>query len=290
MTPELIEAAREISRILDKDFRIQSARPLSGGDINEVYAIETTEGTKCLKLNSEKRFPGIFKAEFDGLKTLASSGSIKVANPVANGVAQGEGFLLLDYISSGLPKTNFWEDFGGQLANLHKQSNHSFGLNSNNYIGSLIQNNAEINDWDQFFYEYRIQPQVSLAIKKGFLEKTDVDTFERFRYHLKEIFPIEPPALLHGDLWNGNYMIDSAGDPVLIDPAIYYGHREMDLAMTKLFGGFDRKLYQSYNEQYPLELGWEERIPYYNLYPLLVHLNLFGSGYLSSVRQIIKKF
>jgi len=154
----------------------------------------------------------------------------------------------------------------------------------------LLCNNHKHNSWTDFFREERLEKQVRLARNNDIIDKRVVSAFDNFYAKLDNVFPKEPPALLHGDLWAGNFMVNEVGAPVVIDPAVYYGNREMDLGMTTLFGGFDRQFYISYNNYFPLENGWEKRLDYCNLYPLMVHVNLFGGSYVSSVLSILKKF
>ncbi len=154
----------------------------------------------------------------------------------------------------------------------------------------LYQSNKKHDNWIDFFRTERLEKQVKLARDHNRMGKTVVQSFENFYRALPEIFPIEPPAFIHGDLWGGNFMTDENGAPVIIDPAVYYGHREMDLGMSQLFGGFDHAFYEAYHHHFPLEKGWQERVDYCNLYPLMVHLNLFGGGYLNSVQSILRKF
>jgi len=163
-------------------------------------------------------------------------------------------------------------------------------LDHNNYIGSLHQSNQKHDKWVSFFIEERLNPQLKLAYDSGKINSSILEKFEVMFLVLEEIFPVEKPSLLHGDLWSGNLMTDNFGNPCLIDPAVYFGFREMDLAMTTLFGGFDSEFYESYQRINHLETGWQERFDICNLYPLLVHVNLFGEGYLSSVKNILKRF
>lgn len=155
-------------------------------------------------------------------------------------------------------------------------------------MGSLPQSNKKQARWNDFFIEERLKKQVLLA--REYFSSADLISFERLYARLDELLPVEPSALLHGDLWGGNYMVSSDGKACLIDPAVYYGHREVDIAMTTLFGGFDEQFYISYNEEYPLEINWQQRLDIFKLYPLLIHLNLFGSGYLGSILSIIRRF
>ena len=199
-------------------------------------------------------------------------------------------FLILKYIKSGIKTPTFWYDFGKQLANLHKHTVNFFGLDYNNYIGSLIQRNNKHSSWTEFFINERLSYQVKMARDNKRVDKDTISSFDRFYNRMDSIFPVEPPALLHGDLWSGNYMVNENGQPVIIDPAVYYGHREMDLGMSQLFGGFDNQFYTSYHNHFPLENGWKERLQFCNLYPLMVHVNLFGGTYLNSVKEILRKF
>jgi len=229
--------AQTISDSIHEDFQITKSTPISGGDINEVFQLETSLGIKCIKINTESNLPQLFETELKGLQELAASNTLNVVQPILCGATNNNSFLLLDFIETGTPGDNFWTDFGIQLAKMHQQSSTHFGAQHDNYIGSLKQLNEQREYWHEFYYECRLAPLISMAIQLNLLESVDLEHFENFRLKLPELFPEEVPALLHGDLWNGNYMVNTVGEPVLIDPAVYYGHREMDLAMTKLFGG-----------------------------------------------------
>jgi fructosamine-3-kinase len=177
------------------------------------------------------------------------------------------------------------------LARLHKTTQNTFGLHYDNYIGSLTQSNTPPADsWTEFFIHQRLEPMLKMAVDSGKAEPDLIPKFESLYSKLDEIFPQEKPALLHGDLWSGNCMADDNGDPVIYDPAVYYGHREMDLAMTKLFGGFESEFYEAYQEEFPLEKHWEQRIAICNLYPLLAHVNLFVGSYIQSIKNIINRY
>ncbi|NQU35795.1 MAG: fructosamine kinase family protein [Bacteroidetes bacterium] len=284
------EVEIKLTEYLGRKTIVDSYVPIGGGSINETYKISTSEGLFFIKKNSASSFPQMFEKEAIGIKTLGASKEINVPEIIGTGEIDNIAFLILNYIKPGIIMPSFWGDFGKQLSNLHRHTSDKFGLNYDNYIGSLHQINTQHCTWSDFFREERLEYQIKLARDKGEIGKITVAAFERFYKHLDNIFPIEPPALLHGDLWSGNFMVNENGQPVIIDPAVYYGHREMDLGMSQLFGGFDNQFYISYNDHYPLQQGWEERLQYCNLYPLLVHVNLFGRSYLQSVKAILKKF
>ena len=276
------------SRTRNVPVNILKASSLSGGCINSVSRLETSIGDFCIKYNLRDRYPGMFTSEADGLEFLNSAGEIPVPGVICTGEAGSYAYILLEYIDSGRKIPLFMQDFGRSLARLHRHTSESFGHAIDNYMGSLPQSNARHASWPSFFTEERLKRQVSLAGE--YFSPADLAAFERLYARLDELIPAEPPAMLHGDLWGGNYMVSPDGRACLIDPAVYYGHREADIAMTTLFGGFDEPFYASYNEEYPLVKGWRQRLDIFKLYPLLIHLNLFGSGYLGSITGIIRKF
>jgi fructosamine-3-kinase len=259
---------------------------LSGGDINDVFLLKTASETFVLKTNSASKFPGMFEAEEKGLKLLQNTQTFFVPKVINRGCVNDKAYLVLEHIDSKTPTTNFWETFGHSLAELHKNTAASFGLDHDNYIGSLSQYNAHRESASVFYIEQRLLPQWKLAYDKGFRLGDEAQFFRS----ISDRIPKEPPSLLHGDLWSGNYMVSHHGEPALIDPAVAYGPREMDLAMMQLFGGFPSQVFTSYNSQFPLQENWKDRIPLWQLYYLLVHLNLFGSSYLSQVKSILKRY
>ena len=283
-----------LEKTLSKHFiagtKIIEVSPVGGGDINEAYRLTTTAGLFFVKKNSASLYPQMFQKEALGLEELAHTDEIPVPEIVLSAEIYDDAFLVLKYIESANKSHDFWDDFGKRLANLHKHSADQFGLDHSNYIGSLYQSNNQHNTWTEFYREERLEPQVKLARNNGKAGRDIVLAFDRFYNKLDELFPKEAPSLVHGDLWGGNFMVNEQGKAVIIDPAVYYGHREMDIGMSRLFGGFSDDFYTAYNRQYPLEKGWRKRTDYCNLYPLMVHVNLFGGGYLGSVKSILKKF
>lgn len=275
---------------ISPSFTILSAESLPGGCINQVHRISTSGGDFCVKFNNRHTFPNLFECEAAGLGLLKNTEVIKVPEVIFTGTAGDYSFILLEFIAAGRKRDDLMEDFGRSLALLHLNSEDYFGLDHDNYMGSLQQSNEQHDDWISFFIDERIERQVNLAHSKKLLTNGHISGFSKLCYKLPSLLCNEPPALLHGDLWNGNYMISEEGKAALIDPAVYYGNREADLAMTQLFGGFDNDFYESYNESYPVISGWKERILIYQLYPLLIHLNLFGRSYLGQIEDVLEKF
>lgn len=267
---------------------------IGGGCINDAHRAETTEGSFFVKYNSASRYPGMFAAEARGLELLKEGNAVYVPGVIGNGEEGAYSVLVLEYIESGLQQNDFWTNFGAGLARLHQnlpdREEKGFGLDHDNYIGSLPQHNTRHASWIDFFVTERLEAQLRMARDMGNAGPELSQMFQRLYKHISDFFPEEPPALLHGDLWSGNYMIGNDGQAAIIDPAVYYGHRYMDLGMTQLFGGFDRAFYASYNEAYPLESSWRKSMDIANLYPLMVHVNLFGGVYLNSVKAVLRRF
>jgi len=272
----------------DCGFAITKYQQVHGGDINHSYCLFTRDSRYFLKVNDANRYPGMFEKEARGLNRLAENFRARIPRVIKYGVIKQNQYLLLEWIETGQPKENSWERFGAALATMHQQQQSYFGWEEDNYIGSLVQRNEKHEKWNSFFTECRIMPMVRILFDSGSFSRQDVATSEAFCKRTVLLFSPEPPALLHGDLWSGNYMIASTGEAAIYDPAIYYGHREMDIGMSKLFGGFDQRFYDAYNEVYPLEKDWLKRLPLAQLYPLLVHAVLFGGHYTARSREIMK--
>jgi len=280
---------------------------IGGGCINDCFQITVNSEKFFLKINSAGKHPNLFEKEKNGLELLGSQNIIRIPKPIFCDEVEDKQILLLEWIETGSRTQQFWKTFGEQLARLHhitwshrprlrktfggrRDGQTMFGLDEDNYMGSLPQKNEPHSNWNKFFIDCRLQPQIKLAEQKHLLLKKHLAAFENIYSKLPEIFNEEKPSLLHGDLWSGNFMCDENSQPVLIDPAVYYGHRSMDLAMTTLFGGFDKAFYDSYNYHFPFPSNYYEQWNVANLYPLLIHLNLFGSGYLAQIESILSSF
>lgn len=263
-----------------------STKALAGGDINEAFLLKCKEGDFVVKINDAYKFPGMFEAEAKGLQLLRTSESFKIPEVINYGMIASDSYLLLEFISEGNPTSNFWELFAEQLSTLHKITQPYFGLEHDNYIGSLPQYNKNYDSVSEFYITQRMEPQFRMAADNGFsFKKLDL-----FYKTISDEIPDEPSALIHGDLWAGNFMVSEKGKPVLIDPAVAFAPREMDLGMMQLFGGFPDSVFEVYNSYFPLQPDWNKRVDIWQLYYLLVHLNLFGSGYLSRVKAIVSKY
>lgn len=291
MIPSVIQ--EEVERLFlqnGETIHIRKATPLSGGCINYAFRLETDGPDYFLKYNHADRYPGMFEAEAKGLALLQNTKALRIPSPVFTGIGDIFSFILMEYLPQGNMGSGFWEDFGIGLAGLHRNTAASFGLDHHNYIGSLYQSNTQHVDWYTFFRQERLEPMVKMGVDSGAIPRRVLASFDHMYKRLPDLIPEEKPSLLHGDLWSGNFMTERTGSPILIDPAVYYGHRETDLAMTQLFGGFGPAFYEAYHREYPLEKGWKDRLDIHNLYSLLVHVNLFGGGYLHQVERIIQRF
>jgi fructosamine-3-kinase len=286
----LIHLQHLLSQQYAEEMIIHHWQQVFGGDINQTFVITVNQHHKFfLKLNtaSEK---DMFEKEFTGLQLLRTTNSLIIPAPVLQGSFHNSIFLVMENLEKGNPTKTFWKEFATGLAKLHQTTHPSFGLNENNYIGTLNQSNHYCPEWAQFYASQRILPLFHLALQQQKCNTQDVSDAERLCQKLTTIFPNEPPSLLHGDLWGGNFMCVKDGQSAIYDPAVYYGHREMDIAMSLLFGGFDASFYTYYNDVFPLEKGWKDRVELCQLYPLLVHLILFGGHYYSTVKEILRKY
>lgn len=276
--------ARTIRDTTGEPFAVREQRSVGGGCINSAYRIADGDRSYFVKLNRASGL-GMFEAEADGLREMAKAGAIKVPLPVATGEADGQAYIVMENLPLG--GSGSGERLGHELAAMHRTTQARFGWYRDNTIGSTPQYNSEHADWITFWREQRLGAQLKMAAARGggraLLRKG-----EQLMAELPAFFagytPV--PSLLHGDLWSGNYAFCQDGAPVIFDPAVYYGDREADIAMTELFGGFGRDFYDAYHEAWPLDEGYAVRKTLYNLYHILNHYNLFGGGYASQAEAM----
>jgi protein-ribulosamine 3-kinase len=272
--------------------KIVKTENLAGGSINNAFKITDSKGNvHFLKINTSTP-PDMFIKEAHGLNELQKAEAIKIPRAIV----YSDKFIVTEFISLGNKSKNFFEKFGRNFAQLHKFRGKFFGFYEDNYIGSNPQKNIPENneslDWTAFYFRNRLLFQFKLAEKNGYATDELRKYFSKLENKIEVILKdsTEKPSLLHGDLWSGNFLVDENGDACIIDPAVYYGNREADLAMTKLFGGYTDEFYKSYSEVYPMKDGWEFRENIYKLYHVINHLNLFGLGYYSQALSLIKYY
>jgi fructosamine-3-kinase len=260
-----------------------------GGNFNLAVKVKVAEGDYFIKWNQGDH-DGMFESEARSLQILRETGVLSIPNVINHGKIVDKEYLMIEFLTASYRQDNYWQDFGQKIARLHTHTNEKYGLDFNNYIGALRQSNEWMEDGVQFFIEKRLKVQAGLALYDRKISPQLYDKFQVLYEKLPNLIPNEKPALLHGDLWSGNVMTDNQGFAALVDPACYYGLREAELAFTTMFGGFEPVFYEAYHEIYPIQNGFGDRIPIYNLYPLMVHVNLFGGGYLDAVEKILLKY
>lgn len=285
---------------------LEARRSVGGGDINRAYRLTLSDRTELFaKANAPSLLP-MFEAEAEGLAAMRATGTIGVTEVLGIGLepetfGQDASFLLLAWLEPGAKRADFWETFAEELAAMHaadtaflfpeRGGQTTYGFPIDNYIGSTPQINTPKDSWVDFFRECRLHPQVRMAYDAGYLERSAIRQADSIIERLETLLPeLDHPSLLHGDLWGGNYMTGPDGKAWLIDPATYVGHREADLAMTELFGGFAPAFYSAYRSIAHVDAGYGERRDLYNLYHLLNHVNLFGYSYVGSVLRILNRF
>ncbi len=283
---EHIEAV--IREAAGNDFALRSRAAVHGGSINESWRVEGPAEAYFVKLNAASRLP-MFEAEAAGLRAMQATAAIRVPGVVALGTAGGRSFLVLEHIELGAMGDAAGGRLGRELAQMHRAQAREYGWERDNTIGSTPQPNPWSPDWPAFYAENRLNFQLQLAAANGARDEL-IDTGSKlaasFGLFFRDYQP--PPSLLHGDLWSGNWGADADGAPVLFDPAVYYGDRETDLAMTELFGGFGRPFYAAYDAEWPLDPGYPVRKTLYNLYHVLNHFNLFGGGYQGQALSMVQ--
>ncbi len=281
------EIAESISQATGKRFSVNSRQPVSGGCINQGCAVSDGDRTYFVKLNQAAQV-AMFEAEALGLKQMLATATIRVPKPICWGTAKGSAYIVLEWLELGSGDPQSWEEMGRRLAAMHSStSSQGFGWEQNNNIGSTPQINNWTADWAEFYAKHRLGYQFQQATRRGghFPEQ------EKLIAAIPQLLAGHQvhPSLVHGDLWGGNAAFAVLGEPVIFDPAIYFGDREVDIAMTELFGGFPTAFYRGYNEVFPLAPGYERRKPLYNLYHILNHFNLFGGSYGSQASRMISQ-
>ena len=276
----------EISTLADRPFMVESVRPVSGGDINQSFIISGHHDTAYFVKLNDAALLTMFEQEALALNRLFDANTVTVPKPLTYGVAQSYSYLVLS--CHPIQSDGDYYILGQKLANLHRHTHSRHGWDHDNFIGTTIQKNSSRANWLEFWREQRLLPQFELAYNNGYSDRLSAMA-DQLTGDLPGILDgHEPvPSLLHGDLWGGNIGFVAPDQPILFDPASYYGDRETDLAMTELFGGFQAEFYAGYNETWPLPEGYERRKKLYQLYHMLNHLNLFGSSYLGSCGRLI---
>jgi len=276
-----------LSQSLGKEVTFLGQEKITGGCINTCFKIRTNRGDFLMKFNNRQSFD-LLKKEVIGLKLLKQAKQIYIPEIYNYGLTDEYSYILMEFVNQKDANTDFWQIFGQQLSEMHKYTNEKFGLDHDNYIGSLKQFNQKNDNWVNFYETERLKRQVEIlpAILKTEIEEKIAKLYPK----LDDLVPKYPPALLHGDLWHGNFLVNLNNEPTLIDPATHFGNPEYEIAFTLLFGGFDKKFYQAYFENYNFENGFEERKEVYWLYFMLVHLNIFGVSYLSATLNCLNKY
>jgi fructosamine-3-kinase len=279
----------QISTVTGIPFAVNKAFPIGGGCINEAHVLEGNSRQFFVKLNDPDRL-AMFEAEGASLAEIQASCTLRAPSPICWGKNDFRSWLVLEYIEMGSGSGPGGAALGSRLAAMHRTISQTFGWKRENTIGATPQINTPSSDWLQFWRTHRLGYQLELAKVNGHKGKLQA-LGEQLLVRLHAFFPGKQPvaSLLHGDLWSGNYSFDGAGQPVVFDPAMYYGDRETDIAMTELFGGFSTAFYAAYREAYPLDPGYSVRKTLYNLYHILNHLNLFGGGYRNQAEQMMSR-
>lgn len=280
--------SERIAQVTGQSFQIENQRSIGGGCINQALAVSNQSRTFFVKVNRASEL-AMFEAELAGLSEMYESRTIRVPQALCTGVADNVAYIVMEYLNlSGQGSASAWGRMGEQLAAMHQVvSAEGFGWHRDNTIGATVQKNGWGDSWAEFWRDRRIGPQFSLAHSKGGHFPRRDELMSAIPHLLEGHHP--KPGLLHGDLWSGNAAVTDAGEPVILDPATYYGDSETDLAMTELFGRFPQSFYQAYDAATPISVGYKHRKTFYNLYHVLNHFNLFGGGYGAQANRMINK-
>ncbi|ADX66754.1 fructosamine kinase family protein [Weeksella virosa] len=279
-----------LKKVALSKLKFDEATPIKGGDINDAFRLECDGKPFFLKLNVADSLPELFRKEADNLNFLSHIDQLILPNVIDYGVSQDNfQFLILEWLEKKTPTEKSWIHLANNMAKLHRTHQENFGWTEDTYCAIVLQPNISSTQWEEFFSENRILPMAKLLRDKNLIGRRESQQLDKYCKQINSFFPIEQPSLLHGDFWSGNILPIDYDQIALIDPSSYFGHREIDMAMSKLFGGFDQQFYHSYQEIYPLEETWQERLPYTQLYPLMLHALLFEGYYLDEVQSILKK-
>jgi len=283
------DISETISQTTGEAFCVEQKSSVGGGCINSAYRISGAGQEYFVKLNTDDQLE-MFIAEAEGLQEIAKVNAIHVPEPVCYGVSSGQAYLVMEVFTMGGSKARAMPLFGEKLAAMHQYTKAQFGWHRDNTIGSTPQPNDWDSDWLNFWRDKRLGFQLTLAKRHG-ASNSLLNKGERLTADISVFFSSYAPqaSLLHGDLWSGNYSINAEGEPVIFDPAVYFGDREADIAMTELFGGFGEDFYSAYNNAWPLDEGYKVRKTFYNLYHILNHFNLFGGGYALQAENMIDR-
>lgn len=288
--PDLLgEICRHLRHQTGIEVDASRARAVSGGGINRAFRLVGGSNSLFVKVNDASALPA-FEAEAEGLEALRGAAGVAVPAVICAGAAGESAYLALEWVELGFRTPAAERRLGAGLARQHRATAERFGWHRHNTIGATPQRNTQADDWCHFFARERLSFQLKLARQNG-LPRQQLARGRELSARLESFFDGRAPdaSLLHGDLWSGNWGADAGGTPYIYDPAVYYGDREADLAMTRLFGGFGPAFYAAYQEEWPLSPGWERRVDLYNLYHLLNHFNLFGAGYLGGVEDSLAR-
>lgn len=280
--------ANQISEATGETVVFRGVRPLGGGCINRAVALASEAATYFIKHNRPEQLE-TFVAEAEGLRALRATGTLRVPAPICWGIVENRSFLALEYVEIAAPGALTQEQLGRRLAALHRTTHTHHGWHRDNTIGSTAQHNRYTETWVEFLREHRLGPQFELAGRNGHRTLAQRGQVLLLRLDALVANHRPQPSLLHGDLWSGNYGALPNGEPVVFDPAVYYGDRETDIAMTELFGGFSDRFYAAYREAWPLPAGYEQRRTLYNLYHMVNHVNLFGGSYLNRATTMLER-
>ena len=290
------ELTEVFSALMTVEYRVIGCKRVTGGCISEAYKVLVEDSAgKQLRWFAKANQPSFlsnFNAEADGLERLGATGSIRVPRPACVGQVAGRVWLIMEWIDQSPQHDSFFRDLGTRLAELHQcTSGRRIGLEQDNFLGAATQINQATGRWTDFFAENRLGFQLRWGVDQRLVDGSLRQACERIIGRLDQLLEgrAEDTSLLHGDLWSGNYLCDDTGQPVILDPAVYYGCREAEFGMLRLFGACPPPFYESYQDCFPMKAGWQRRVKVYVLYHLLNHLNLFGSGYHSECQRMAEQ-